>query len=70
MVAGQNNSNGVGVEDSGSEVSESHHDLVGCGGEREGDCIRVRGREDGDNKQVTGRVTSEGERQTECVVSF
>ena len=69
MVAGQNNSIGVGVEDSSSEFSESHHDLVGCGGEGEGDWVRVRGREGGDNEQVTGSVASEGGGQTDRVTS-
>ena len=69
MVAGQNNSNCVGVEDSSSDVSESHCDLVGCGGERADDWFRVRGREGGDNEQVTGRVASEGEGQTDRVTS-
>ncbi len=69
VVAGQNNSSGVGVVDSSSEFSESHRDLVGCGGEMEGDWIRVRGREGGDNEQVTGRVASEGEGQADCVTS-
>ena len=69
MVAGQNNSNCVGVEDSSSDVSEGHCDLVGCVREGEGDWIRVRGREGGNNEQVTGRVANEGEEQTDCVVS-
>ena len=55
----------LGVDDFSSEFSESHRDLVGCGGEREGDWIQVRGREGGDNEQVTGRVASEGEGQTD-----
>ena len=69
MVAGQNNSSGVCVDDSSSEFSENHRDLVGCGGEREDDWVRVWGREGGDNEQVTGRVASEGEGQADCVTS-
>ena len=33
----------LGVDDFSSEFSESHRDLVGCGGEREDDWFRVRG---------------------------
>ena len=64
MVAGQNNSNCVGVEDSSSDVDEDHCDLVGCVREGEGNWVRMRGGEGGDNEQVTGRVVDEGERQT------
>ena len=67
MVAGQNNSNCVGVEDSSSDVDEAHCDLVSCVREGEGDWVRVRGREGGDNEQVTGRVAGEGEGQTDHV---
>ncbi len=69
MVAGQNYSNPVVVDDSRSEVSEGQCDLVGCGGKGEGLWVRVRRRDGGDDEQVTGRIAGEGEGQKDRVIS-